>query len=373
MKARGAVVLVIARVAERLIFREVLALPVTLCGLLPYKVSRRRVIGGIFSVRIPDSFQCRWIHETERLVIPLCIAVTFVSVLSAQTKPNFSGHWKLNSLESDFGVLPPSASRTDIIEHNEPALKISTDQTGSRGTQSDVVYYATDGQDCMNKIGMLDVRSKVSWQGNNLVVASIVYLEEGQLNSNSIWTLSDNGRTMTQRTHLMIANREIEQKLVFDRTDDALAVAPMATKTLAPVIVQAPVNYSGVWRLVNSRSNFGSNPGPDVRIDVIDHHEPVIKIDTSQDSATEGKQEYNTILTTDGRASASHFRSLDAKSTSSWVGQNLVVNTRLLFQGSEVAIETTYVLSDDGRILTQYSHIKSPTGDGDERLVFEKQ
>jgi hypothetical protein len=325
-------------------------------------------------VRIPDSRRRRWIHETEKLIITLCILVTFVSMLSAQTKPNFSGHWKLNSVESDFGVLPTPASRTDTIEHNEPSLKISTDQTGSQGTQSDVVYYVTDGQDSMNKMGMLDVRSKVSWQGNNLVVASIVYLEDGQMNSDSIWTLSDNGTTMTQRTHLMIANREIEQKLVFDRTDNlGPAAASVAKKISVPAVVSARVNYSGVWRLINSRSDFGTIPGPDLRIDVIDHHEPVIKIDTSQDNAIEGKQEYNTILTTDGRAAASHFGSLDAKSVASWVAQNLVVNTRLVFQGSEVAIETTYLISDDGKILTQYSHIKSPTGDVNQKLVFEKQ
>jgi hypothetical protein len=125
--------------------------------------------------------------------------------------------------------------------------------------------------------------------------------------------------------------------------------------------------------IINSRSEFGSIAGPDVRIDVIDHHEPVIKIDTSLDSAIDGKQEYTTILNTDGRAVASHFASLDAKSIASWVAENLVVNTRLVFQGSDVAIETTYLISNDGRILTQYSHIKSPTGDVNQRLVFEKQ
>jgi hypothetical protein len=49
------------------------------------------------------------------------------------------------------------------------------------------------------------------------------------------------------------------------------------------------------------------------------------------------------------------------------------VNTRAVFQGSQVAIKTTYVLSPDGQTLTQYSVIKSPTGDTDQKLVFEKQ
>ena len=322
----------------------------------------------------PESCQRPWIHKIERLITAVCIVVTMVTVLGAQTKPNFSGHWKLNNLESDFGALPAPASRSDIIEHNEPSLKVTTDQTGSQGTQSDVSYYVTDGQDSMNKLGALDVRSKVSWQGNNLVIASIVYLEEGQMNSDSVWTLSDDRRMMTEKTHLMIANREIAQKLVFDRIDDAAPSAVSRAKNNSTSVdFAAPVNYSGVWRLINSRSDFGSNPGPDVRTDVIDHREPVIRIDTSQDSAIDGKQEYNTVLTTDGRAAASSFAKLEARSTASWLAQNLVVNTRLVFQGSEVTIETTYLISENGRILTEDSNIKGPTGDMHQRLVFEKQ
>jgi hypothetical protein len=312
--------------------------------------------------------------RNKRSVIAVSILVAFGTVSVAQTKPNFSGTWKLNTLDSDFGPLPAPANRTDLIEHNEPSLKISTDQAGAQGTQSDVAYYVTNGRDSMNRIGSLDVSSKVSWQGNSLAVASIVQLDDSQVSSNSVWTLSEDGRTLTQRTHWQIATRDIEQTLVFDKAGTTgPSAASTTTNPLASVAAPARADYSGVWRLIVPKSDFGAIPGADIRIDVIEHHEPSLKIDTSQDGALDGKQQYTTILTTDGRAAASHFAGLEGKSTASWVGQNLVVNTRLTFQGSDVAIGTTYTLSEDRKTLTQTSHIKSPTGDIDQKLVFEKQ
>jgi hypothetical protein len=39
------------------------------------------------------------------------LLVIAVTLLAAQTKPNFSGIWKLNLEKSDFGHLPAPASR----------------------------------------------------------------------------------------------------------------------------------------------------------------------------------------------------------------------------------------------------------------------
>ena len=310
--------------------------------------------------------------QTRRSLIPISILLICVVVRDAQTKPNFSGTWKLNTLDSDFGPLPAPAGRTDVIQHDEPSLKVVTEQVGAQGTQSDVADYVTNGRDCANRVGSRDVKSKVFWQGSDLLIVSIVYLEDSQVNSSSAWTLSDDGRTLTERNRLQIASREIEQRLVFDKADGS-NLASIARGSLPVVEGTAGTNYSGVWNLMVARSEFGAIPGPDLRVDVIDHHEPSIKIDTTEDSRVDGKHEYSAVLTTDGRAAATHFAGLEGKSSASWLGQNLVVNTRVVFQGSQVAIRTTYVLSPDGKTLTQYCVIKSPTGDTDQKLVFERR
>ena len=312
--------------------------------------------------------------QTLRSFIKISILLVCVVVLDAQTKPNFSGAWKLNTLESDFGLLPAPASRTDVIQHNDPSLKVVTEQAGAQGTQADVADYVTNGRDCANRVGSRDVKSKVFWQGSDLLIVSIVYLEDSQVNSSSVWTLSDDGRTLIERNRLQIGSREIEQRLVFDKADAAGPnPASNVRGSLPAVTAPSRANYSGVWSLMIARSDFGAIPAPDLRVDVIDHHEPSIKIDTTEDSKADGKQEYSAVLTTDGKAAATHFAGLEGKSSASWLGQNLVVNTRVVFQGSQVAIRTTYALSPDGKTLTQYSVIKSPTGDTDQKLVFERQ
>jgi hypothetical protein len=49
------------------------------------------------------------------------------------TYPNFSGIWKLNCGESEFGFLAPPRLRVDIIIHNEPQISICTRQIDSNG------------------------------------------------------------------------------------------------------------------------------------------------------------------------------------------------------------------------------------------------
>jgi hypothetical protein len=51
------------------------------------------------------------------------------------------------------------------------------------------------------------------------------------------------------------------------------------------------------------------------------------------------------------------------------------VNAQTAFRGSDVRItvEDRYTLSDDGKILTQATHIESDSGQFDTTKVFEKQ
>ena len=65
--------------------------------------------------------------------------------LAAQSKPNFSGTWKLNVAKSDFGVLPPSNGRTDIIDHQDPNLKDTVSDDAAQGQQNYTLAMTTDG------------------------------------------------------------------------------------------------------------------------------------------------------------------------------------------------------------------------------------
>ena len=87
-------------------------------------------------------------------------------------KPNFSGVWKLNVAKSDFGVMPPPESRTDVIEHIEPTLKLSRDEKGAEGPRKYIINTSNDGREVVNKWGPMDVRVTANWEGPAFVSSS---------------------------------------------------------------------------------------------------------------------------------------------------------------------------------------------------------
>ena len=63
----------------------------------------------------------------------------------------------------------------------------------------------------------------------------------------------------------------------------------------------------------------------------------------------------------------------DTKSTLKWDGNALVVETKMDFQGTEVTITNRWGLSDDGKTLTVNMHFATPMGEGDAKMVYDKQ
>jgi hypothetical protein len=314
------------------------------------------------------------LHKT--LVAALTVTA-FAASLAAQSKPNFSGTWKLNVSKSDFGPIPGADSQTNVIEHNDPVLKVNVSAENAQGKQNFILTYTTDGKEVMNKQGPRDVKSTVLWEGKNLVVNSKFSLGDNDVTVKSVWDLSADGKTLTENRHLAAQMGEADQKLVFEKQEGGAVTAtiPATKPTAAPSASAAggaKPDYSGTWKLNVSKSDFGPLPAPDVRTDIIEHKDPALKASTSQDGP-QGKQEYTIAITTDGKEVTNNAGGTELKSTGSWEGNNLVVNTKLKFQDNDVAIKSVWLLSDGGKTLTQNSHIISPLGELDQKMVFEKQ
>jgi hypothetical protein len=134
----------------------------------------------------------------------------------------------------------------------------------------------------------------------------------------------------------------------------------------------AKPNYSGTWKLNVAKSDFGPIPGPDTRTDVIEHSDPTLKVSTSQDGA-QGKQEYTLNMTTDGKEAINRPGGLEVKSIGGWEANNLVINVKLKFQDNDVEAKTTWLLSEDGKTMTQNQHLTTAMGELDQKMIFEKQ
>jgi hypothetical protein len=308
----------------------------------------------------------------RKAIVTVLTVSAFAASLLAQ-KPNFSGTWTLNVSKSDFGPLPAPTSRIDVIEHKDPALKVSTNAESAQGKQSFVANYTTDGKEVANMQGPQEVKSTVVWDGNNLVINSKLKSGDNDINLKSVWSLSSDGNTLTRNTHFVAQMGEADQTTVFEKGAggaSAAAAAPAAKPATASAGGKS--NYSGTWKLNVGKSDFGVLPPPDSRTDIIDHKDPAMKVATTQDGA-QGKQDYTMTITTDGKEATNNPGGMELKSTATWEGSNLAVNTKLKFQDNDVAIKTVWILSDDGKTMTQNAHFTSAMGEFDQKMIFEKQ
>lgn len=309
-----------------------------------------------------------------RKAIVAALSVTaFATSMLAQTKPNFSGTWKLNVAKSDFGPLPAPDSRTDVITHNEPTIKIDVDQKGGQGDFAGTINYTTDGKEATNSMGPREIKSTLAWEGSNLAVNSKLMYNDAEITIKNVWTLSEDGKTLTQNAHIVSPMGELDTKLISDKVDAGAVTA----KATPPPVVAAPAssgakpNFSGTWKLDVTKSDFGVLPPPNSRTDVIEHSEPAIKVTRTEDGS-EGKQSFTLAFTTDGKEATNNAGGLELKTILTWEGSSLAMNGKFKYQDADVTSKEVWLLSDDGKILTQNAHYTSPMGEMDTKMVYAK-
>ena len=293
-------------------------------------------------------------------------------IATAQNKPNFAGTWKMNATKSDFGAFPGPDSRTDQIEQTDASIKEGVDAVGGpQGDQKYTLTYNLDGTETVNTPAPgIDIKSTAKWDGPSLVVNSKLKFQDQDVTIKAVWTLSDDGKTLTQNAHLESAMGEIDQKVIFDKQGGGASAAASAP---AAATHGSRPNLTGTWKLNVSKSDFGIMPPPDSQVDVIDHHDPVLVVKVSAEGA-QGKQEYTINSTTDGKESTNQMMGQPVKSTTVWEGSNLITNAKLTIQDNDISIKQTYLLSDDGKTLTVNAHIVAGAmGEMDQKMIYEKQ
>jgi hypothetical protein len=143
------------------------------------------------------------------------------------------------------------------------------------------------------------------------------------------------------------------------------------TKSDKPV---AKPNFSGVWTLDKSRSDYGRLPPPASQTRTIDHKDPDLKLKTvTTGSFGEVTTEYN--YKTNGEPASDTIRGSKVSHTSKWEEGTLsIAFERALPNGSVAKSTEKWFLSEDGKTLMSVN--KSLTSNGDEltiTAVFSKQ
>ncbi len=307
----------------------------------------------------------------------------------AQTKTDFSGNWKLNVAKSDFGQMPPPDSRSDAVEQSEGLIKDTVTSSGQQGNVTYTLLLKTDGTESTVNAAGRDLHVSATWDGPALVETIKLDYEGNAVNIKSNWTLSPDGNTWTQAAHIASPMGEMDQKLVFEkqsgsaatgnatagmppRTTPPAAMPPSTMPPSTPAAGDKP-NFSGVWKLNVAKSDFGPLPGPESETETIEQTSPdALNLAVAQ-VGQQGNRNYELALNINGKEEAHKMGDQEVKTTSHWEGRDLVVLTKLMYQDNEILIAATYSMAPGGKTVNVATHLSSPMGEADQKMVFDKQ
>ena len=153
----------------------------------------------------------RFSHFVALLALPFAA----IAPARAQAVPNLTGTWVMAADKSDFGPMPAPKVRTDVIDHKEPNLIIKRSLSGPDGAPVAVdLKYAVDGKAYTNTTPQGDISSTLKWDGKDLMVTSQVPTPNGAAEVTDRFSLSDDGKTLTQNRTISVQGQEIKQTIV---------------------------------------------------------------------------------------------------------------------------------------------------------------
>jgi hypothetical protein len=141
---------------------------------------------------------------------------------------------------------------------------------------------------------------------------------------------------------------------------------------LFAVVCFAKPNFTGKWKMDSAKSDFGPLPGPEKMLRTVEHTEPNIKI-TNEQSGQQGEIKTELAYTTDGKEFTNKSLAGESKGTATWVGESLVVKTKRNIQGQDIDQTDRWTLSADGKYTTIHTTLKTPKGEFEITIAFEKQ
>ena len=152
-----------------------------------------------------------------RPILVLTISLMFLGLLFAGA--DFSGTWRLNAQESDFGMFPAPDKMTYRISHEDSQLVIAWEFVGSRGAMNGTATYKTDGSEVTNTFGRLDLTSKAHWEDAVLKVKSWGDMGGNRLEFKDSFMLESPTRLKVERV-VDGPGGTINQLMVFDKVSE---------------------------------------------------------------------------------------------------------------------------------------------------------
>lgn len=132
--------------------------------------------------------------------------------------PDFSGTWVLDMARSEMGRPPgtanPAARKVTIVVKQTPSTLSIERHVGEK---SEAATHQLNGSVSVNKLPSgRDARSTSTWVGSTLVITSATVGEQ-TAETNNVWSLSPDGKTLTIDMTMKLPGGEKKQKLVYGK------------------------------------------------------------------------------------------------------------------------------------------------------------
>src|SRR5215510_14890587 len=140
------------------------------------------------------------------------IVCIYAAIAEAQTKPDFSGSWKMNREKSKFADGGPDNILIKI-DHKEPAFVEDWSISTPNGERSFQAKYTTDGKETEQEVMGRTAKTSAKWEGDTLMID---WRSEGNFFKRKI-TLSADGKTMTKVVSQDDGGEKREDTVVFEK------------------------------------------------------------------------------------------------------------------------------------------------------------
>jgi hypothetical protein len=145
----------------------------------------------------------------------LFLLLLIVPLMAAD--PDYSGIWKLNREQSEMRSMSEPAAETLKIEYH--GVKIHCTALPAGGGAPVSWDYTTDQRDAKYKIGDTSRNSRLKWEGNALLVNTLVNSRERSYTVMDRWRMSKDGKTLTIRRQVESLYGENEALLTYEKQD----------------------------------------------------------------------------------------------------------------------------------------------------------
>ena len=128
-------------------------------------------------------------------------------------------------------------------------------------------------------------------------------------------------------------------------------------------------DLNGTWKLNAEKSDFGGGPPPKNFVVHVNIQEPKLRMDVSETTWDDQKQEYSMELTTDGTPVTHQDGQKQISDSARWDGPVLIVEHK----ETEFSLTRRITLAPDGKFVISKEVFKLPDGESAITEVFERQ